>query len=79
MSKIKRRAAVAGGAVLVSVLAGAGAVYAASPGGSHGCGSGTSLTKAVGPNGSTASDAKGASDGGPLCVAPVAPLAPVSR
>lgn len=80
MSKKRVKAMIVGGAVLVSVLGGAGAVYAATngPDGSTGCAA-TTLYKAVGPNGSSAADQKKDSGGGPVCAAPVAPVAPISH
>ena len=80
MTKDHVKATIAGGAVLACLLAGVGGAYAASSssGGTHGC-SPTSLTKAVGPNGSSSADAKYSSAGGPQCAAPVGPVAPGSH
>lgn len=72
------KAMIAGGVALAGLLAGAGVVYATT-GGADDCGPAPSLSKAVGPNGDTSADTNDAATGGPLCVAPVAPLAPISR
>ena len=75
MTRNRVRATIAAGVAVAGLIAGAGVVYATSTGGD--CGPVPSLSKAVGPGGSTGTDTTAA--GGPLCVAPVAPLAPVSR
>jgi hypothetical protein len=74
MTKNRVRATIAAGVVVAGLLTGAGVVYATSDGG---CGPSPSLSKAVGPNGTTSADTTAVD--GPLCVAPVAPVAPVSR
>jgi hypothetical protein len=79
MSKNRFRTTIAGGAVLVSLLGGAGYAYATGgAGGGQGCGTAPTLTKAVGPNGTTSADTTKGAEDGPLCVAPVAPVLPVS-
>lgn len=75
MKKNRVKATIAIGVAVAGLLAGAGVVYATTEGG--GCGPVPSLSKAVGPNGGTAADTTAAD--GPLCVAPVAPVAPISR
>lgn len=75
MSKNRVRAAIAGGVVLAGLLAGGGIVYATTAGSD--CSSTPQLSKAIGPDGSTAADVS--NDGGPLCVAPVAPVAPLTQ
>jgi len=76
MTRTQVKATIAAGVAVAGLLAGAGVVYATTTG-HDGCGPVPSLSKAVGPNGSTAADTS-ATDG-PLCVAPVAPVAPISR
>ncbi|HEY0494579.1 MAG TPA: hypothetical protein VGD48_02485 [Kutzneria sp.] len=77
MSKNRFRAAIAGAAIVAGLLAGAGIVYATTNG-PDGCGTVSSLSKAVGPNGTSSADPSNNNDG-PLCVAPEAPVAPISR
>lgn len=77
MSKNRVRAAIAGGVVVAGLLAGGGIVYATTTG-SADCGPAPQLSKAIGPDGSTAADAS-EDKGGPLCVAPVAPVAPLTQ
>ena len=77
MSKNRLKATIVGGVVAAGLLGGAGVVYATSGFGPDGCNPNTSTVKAIGPDGSAAADTTGT--GGPLCVAPVAPVAPISR
>lgn len=80
MSKNRIKATIVGGVVAAGLLAGAGVVYATSGPGSGDCGPAPSLSKATGPDGSSAdSSSAGVTTGGPLCVAPVAPVAPISH
>lgn len=77
MSKNRIKATIVGGVVAAGLLAGAGVVYATSGSGPDGCGPAPSLSKAIGPDGSSADSSSAGS--GPLCVAPVAPVAPISH
>lgn len=77
MQKKRLKATIAGGVVLAGLLAGAGVVYATTGDGGA-CGQAPAMTSATAPTGSTPDTSTGPQDG-PLCVAPVAPLPPLSR
>jgi hypothetical protein len=79
MNRKQIKGSIVGGVALLGVLAGAGVVYAAGSDGTSDCSPLPSLSRAVGPNGSGSADAENGSEDGPLCVAPVAPVAPDSH